>query len=68
MCEDCKGDEELLGKCTEDRRDIMVGGKETVQPQFGLFSKTSTLFLIFKVVLFIIFCFFVSVDRQNDNF
>lgn len=46
----------------------MVGGKETVQPQFGLFSKTSTLFLIFKVVLFIIFCFFVSVDRQNDNF
>ncbi|KAF3691007.1 LIM/homeobox protein Lhx8 [Channa argus] len=23
MCEDCKGDEELLGKCTEDRRDIM---------------------------------------------
>lgn len=26
MCEDCKGDEELLGKCArEDRRDIMVG-------------------------------------------
>ncbi|TNN69229.1 LIM/homeobox protein Lhx8 [Liparis tanakae] len=24
MCEDCKGDEELLGTCTEDRRDIMV--------------------------------------------
>ncbi|XP_029285301.1 LIM/homeobox protein Lhx8 isoform X2 [Cottoperca gobio] len=23
MCEDCKGDEELLGKCTEDGRDIM---------------------------------------------
>ncbi|XP_036969384.1 LIM/homeobox protein Lhx8 isoform X2 [Acanthopagrus latus] len=23
MCEDCKGDEELLGKCSEDRRDIM---------------------------------------------
>lgn len=44
----------------------MVGGKETVQPQFGLFSKTSTFF--FKVVLFIIFSFFVSVDRKNDNF
>lgn len=67
MCEDCKGDEELLGKCTEDRRDIMVGGRETVQPEFGLFSKTSTFFLK-KVVLFIIFWFFVSVDRQNDNF
>lgn len=24
MCEDCKGEEELLGKCAEDRREIMV--------------------------------------------
>lgn len=28
MCEDCKGDGELLGKCGRDRRDLMVGGGE----------------------------------------
>lgn len=25
MCEECKGDDELLGACTEDSRDMMVG-------------------------------------------
>ncbi|XP_029003635.1 LIM/homeobox protein Lhx8 isoform X2 [Betta splendens] len=30
MCEDCKGDEELLGKCAEDRRDIMGAAVEVL--------------------------------------
>ncbi|XP_078115252.1 LIM/homeobox protein Lhx8 isoform X2 [Sander vitreus] len=30
MCEDCKGDGELLGTCTEDRRDIMGASVEVL--------------------------------------
>nr|XP_046247298.1 LIM/homeobox protein Lhx8 isoform X2 [Scatophagus argus] len=33
MCEDCKGDEELLGKCTEDRRDIMGAPVEVLDEE-----------------------------------